>query len=138
MKQKEKRFSPWVALGTALITLFAIVCLAPLIYMVAVSFTDSESLYIRLDDLRPSFYNYWYAIVKRDFGTALKNSIITVAGSCLLVDLVSAMAAYGFEKKPVPGKEALFQGYLATMMIPGQVVLIPMFVMVNRAGLTNT
>ena len=138
MKRKQKSFSPWVALGTALISLFAVVCLAPLIYMVAVSFTDSESLYIRLDDLRPSFYNYWYAIVKRDFGTALKNSIITVAGSCLLVDLVSAMAAYGFEKKPVPGKEALFQGYLATMMIPGQVVLIPMFVMVNRAGLTNT
>ncbi len=134
----KKRFSLPAAAGVLLITLFAVLCLLPLIYMIAVSFTDSETLYIRLRDLRPDLYNYWYAIVKRDFGTALKNSVITVAGSCLLVDVVSAMAAYGFEKKPVPGKEALFQGYLATMMIPGQVILIPMFVMINRAGLTNT
>ena len=125
---KKKSFSPWVAAGVFLITVFAVLCLLPLIYMVAVSFTDSETLYIKASDLRPSFYNYWYAIVKRDFGTALKNSVITVVGSCLLVDVVAAMAAYGFEKKPIPGKEALFQGYLATMMIPGQVILIPMFV----------
>ena len=135
---KKKTFSPWTAAGVLLITLFAVLCLLPLVYMVAVSFTDSESLYIKASDLRPSLYNYWYAIVKRDFGTALKNSIITVVGSCLLVDVVASMAAYGFEKKPVPGKETLFQGYLATMMIPGQVMLIPMFVMINRAGLTNT
>jgi len=135
---KKKHFSPWVAAGVLLITLFALLCLLPLVYMVAVSFTDSESLYIKISDLRPSLYNYWYAIVKRDFGTALKNSVITVVGSCLLVDVVASMAAYGFEKKPIPGKEALFQGYLATMMIPGQVILIPMFVMINRAGLTNT
>ena len=134
----KKTFSPWTAAGVLLITLFAVLCLLPLVYMVAVSFTDSESLYIKASDLRPSLYNYWYAIVKRDFGTALKNSIITVVGSCLLVDVVASMAAYGFEKKPVPGKETLFQGYLATMMIPGQVMLIPMFVMINRAGLTNT
>lgn len=135
MKQKV---TPFVVLGTVLITLFAILCLTPLIYMIAVSFTDSESLYISISDLRFSFDNFVYAIVKRNFGRALVNSIITVVGSCLLVDIASSMAAYGFEKKPVPGKEVLFQGYLATMMIPGQVVLIPMFVMINRAGLTNT
>ena len=92
----KKRFSLPAAAGVLLITLFAVLCLLPLSYMIAVSFTDSETLYIRLRDLRPDLYNYWYAIVKRDFGTALKNSVITVAGSCLLVDVVSAMAAYGF------------------------------------------
>ena len=136
MKKRKATF--WTGVFVLLITLFAALCLLPLLYMVAVSFTDSETLYIRFSDLRPSLYNYWYAIVKRDFGTSLKNSIITVVGSCLLVDIVSAMAAYGFEKKPIPGRETLFQGYLATMMIPGQVILIPMFIMINRAGLTNT
>ena len=134
---KRKKTVPGM-LGVALITLFAVLCLAPLVYMILVSFTDSDSLYIHWSDLRLKFDNYVYAITKRNFGQALINSIITVVGSCLLVDVVSAMAAYGFEKKPVPGKEALFQGYLATMMIPGQVLLIPMFVMVNKAGLTNT
>ncbi len=134
----KRKITFGVVLGIILVTVFAVICLLPLVYMIAVSFTDSESLYIRFKDLRLNFSNYTYAIVKRDFGTALKNSIITVIGSCLLVDVVSAMAAYGFEKKPVPHKEGLFQGYLATMMIPGQVTLIPMFVMINRAGLTNT
>ena len=135
MKQK---ISAGYIIGLALVSLFALLCILPLIYMVAVSFTDSESLYIQLKDLRFNSSNFEYALTKRDFGTALKNSIIVVVGSCLLVDIVSAMAAYGFEKKPVPGKEALFQGYLATMMIPGQVILIPMFMMFNRAHMTNT
>ena len=134
----KKHVTFWTVLGCVLVTLFAMLCLLPLLYMIAVSFTDSESLFIRPQDVRLDFSNYQYALVKRDFATALKNSIITVVGSCLLVDVASAMAAYGFEKKPVPGKEGLFQGYLATMMIPGQVTLIPMFVMINRAGLTNT
>ena len=125
-------------IGTVLVSLFAVLCVLPLIYMVAVSFTDSQSLHIKLSDLRLDLSNYVYAITKRNFGLALKNSVITVVGSCLLVDIVSTMAAYGFEKKPVPGKEALFQGYIATMMIPGQVILIPMFMMMNQAHLTNT
>lgn len=125
-------------IGLVLIILFAAMCLAPLVYMVMVSFTDSESLIIRLSDLRLSFYNFEYVMVNRNFSRAMLNSIIVVVGSCLLVDIVSSMAAYGFEKKPVPGKETLFKGYLATMMIPGQVVLIPMFVMINYMGWTNT
>ena len=125
-------------IGTVLVSLFAVLCVLPLIYMVAVSFTDSQSLHIKLSDLRLDLSNYVYAITKRNFGLALKNSVITVVGSCLLVDVVSTMAAYGFEKKPVPGKEVLFQGYIATMMIPGQVILIPMFMMMNQAHLTNT
>lgn len=134
----KKHWSFLPVLGIALITLFAILCLTPLIYMILVSFTDSESLYIQWSDIAFNFRNYSYAIFERNFGRALVNSVIVVVGSCLLVDIVACMAAYGFEKKPVPGKEVVFQGYLATMMIPGQVMLIPMFVMVNYLSMTNT
>ena len=134
---KEKNTAGRI-IGIVLVSFFACLCVLPLLYMVAVSFTDSETPYIHLKDLRFNLSNYSYAITKRTFGLALKNSVITVLGSCLLVDVVSTMAAYGFEKKPVPGKETLFQGYIATMMIPGQVILIPMFMMMNKAHLTNT
>ncbi len=117
---------------------FALLCALPLVYMIMVSFTDSESLLIQLSDLRFNFYNFEYVMVHRNFGQAMVNSIIVVVGSCFLVDIVSSMAAYGFEKKPVPKKEVLFKGYLATMMVPGQVILIPMFVMINYLGWTNT
>lgn len=134
----KKNWTIWSVLGVILVSLFAILCLTPLIYMLLVSFTDSDSLYISLSDVHFDLSNYRYAIFERNFGRALLNSVITVVGSCLLVDIVAAMAGYGFAKKPIPGKEPLFQGYLATMMIPGQVTLIPMFIMINAIGWTNT
>ena len=134
----KKNWTVWSVLGVILVSLFAVLCLTPLIYMLLVSFTDSDSLYIQLSDIHLNFSNYYYAIFERNFGSALKNSVIVVVGSCLLVDVVAAMAGYGFAKKPIPGKEPLFQGYLATMMIPGQVTLIPMFLMINALGWTNT
>ena len=136
--KKNKKWTVWSVLGVILVTIFAVMCLTPLVYMILVSFTDSESLYIKLSDIHPSLSNYYYAIFERNFGRALWNSVVTVVGSCLLVDIVASMAGYGFAKKPIPGKETLFQGYLATMMIPGQVTLIPMFLMINALGWTNT
>ncbi len=134
----KKQWTGWSVLGVILVSLFALLCLTPLVYMVSVSFTDSDTLYIKLSDIHLNFSNYRYAIFERNFGRALVNSVITVAGSCLLVDIVASMAGYGFAKKPIPGKETLFQGYLATMMIPGQVTLIPMFLMINYISWTNT
>ena len=135
---KYKR-SPGLYIGAFLCVLIAILCVLPLIYMLLMSFTQSTTTKLHLQDIRLfDFYNYEFALTRRGFLNGFKNSIIVTVGSCLLVDLVSAMAAYGFEKKPVPGKEKLFQLYLSTMMIPGQVVLISMFVLVNRAGFSNT
>lgn len=136
--QKRESKNIWSYIGAALVTLFAIMCVTPLIYMAMVSFTSSETLYIKASDIKLNLDNYRFVFVNRNFGRALWNSLIIVVGSCLLVDIVSTMAAYGFEKKPVPGKEKLFSAYLATMMIPGQVVLLPMFVMINNLNLTNT
>ena len=48
------------------------------------------------------------------------------------------MAAYGFEKKNFPGKEALFRVYLITLMIPGQVTMIPVFIIMNKMSLLNS
>ncbi len=135
----KKRVTPGFVIGVILCSLFAILCVLPLCYMVLMSFTQATTLKLHFSQINLlDFYNYWFALTKRGFAEGFKNSIIVVIGSCLLVDIVSAMAAYGFEKKPLPGKEKLFQVYLATMMVPGQVVLISMFVLVNRVGMSNT
>lgn len=133
------RRSPGLYINATLCILMALLCVLPLVYMVLMSFTQSTTTTLRFKNIALfDFYNYGYALTKRGFAAGFKNSIIVTVSSCLLVNLVSAMAAYGFEKKPLPGKEKLFQVYLSTMMIPGQVMLISMFVMVNRAGLSNT
>lgn len=52
--------------------------------------------------------------------------------------LTSSMAAYAFARLSFPGRDKLFFGYLATMMIPGSVTMIPVFVIMKYLGWINT
>lgn len=58
------------------------------------------------------------------FATAFMVTVISV--------LFSAMAGYAFAKFRFPGREALFWMIIATIMIPGQVTIIPLFLLVTR------
>lgn len=138
METARKKISPMGIIGTVLVTLFALICVAPLIYMLLMSFTQLRSLYIRWDEVTFNLRNYYTIIFKNDFGRSLLNSIIVTVLACIWTDLVCAMAAYGFEKKPVPGKEKLFKIFLATMMVPSQVTLIPLFLTMRKIGWLNT
>ncbi len=48
------------------------------------------------------------------------------------------MAAYAFARLNFPGREKLFLGYLATMMIPGAVTMIPVFILLRNLGWVDT
>ncbi|HOQ54125.1 MAG TPA: carbohydrate ABC transporter permease, partial [Micropruina sp.] len=52
--------------------------------------------------------------------------------------LFSVMAAYAFAKLQFRGRDALFWVYLATLMVPQVVIVIPLFVMMSQLGLRNT
>src|SRR5699024_8679662 len=72
-----------------------------------------------------------------NFDVYLVNTVIIVVASMFGMFL-STMAGYGFAKFNFKGKEFLFYMILATMMIPNQVTMIPVFLIVNFLGLTNT
>jgi multiple sugar transport system permease protein len=52
--------------------------------------------------------------------------------------MTSAMAGYAFAKKRFPGSNFLFYLYIASMMVPGQVTLVPLFRVMNSFGLQDT
>lgn len=52
--------------------------------------------------------------------------------------LLDSMAAFGFAKKEFPGRDILFWIMISTMMIPGQVLLVPLFMVVRELGINNT
>lgn len=136
---KNKRISPAYILGFFLLFAFALSCVAPFVYMVLVSFTQSTTLRIGFGDIHfTDFSNYHYVLARGGFGRALFNSLVVVILTCFFNVVMSSMAAYGFEKKNFPGKEVLFRIYLLTLMIPGQVTMIPVFVMMNKMGMLNT
>ncbi len=52
--------------------------------------------------------------------------------------LTCAMAGYAFAKKRFPGSNVIFYMYIASMMIPGQVTLVPLFLIMSKLNLINT
>ncbi|WP_214320076.1 carbohydrate ABC transporter permease [Nonomuraea sediminis] len=59
------------------------------------------------------------------------NSLIYAGVSVVIILLTASMAGYAFAKKRFPGRDALMWAFLATVMVPFQALLIPMFVLVS-------
>ena len=111
------------------------VTLIPVVMMVLVAFqSDAESM-----AAKPSFWpSSWHPEnLKRAFelvplGRYLLNTVIFAGGTTLLETVTAALAAYAFARLNFPGRSWLFGVYLATLMIPTQVTLIPQFVLVAK------
>ncbi|MGW0807918.1 carbohydrate ABC transporter permease [Nonomuraea sp. NPDC002799] len=88
------------------------------------------------DELRWSnFIDIWDRI---PLLTYLGNSaLLSVTITCLQV-LTGSFAAYGFAKVRFPGRDALFMAYVATIAVPWQAYMVPQYIMMQRAELTDT
>jgi multiple sugar transport system permease protein len=66
------------------------------------------------------------------------NTLLYAGISVVLVLLLSSMAGYAFAKKRFPGRTAIFWSFLGMLMVPYHITLIPLFVLVAKAGGMNT
>ena len=88
--------------------------------------------------------NYGEVIASKDknrriaFGRYYFNSVLIAGWVTLLQVLTSAMAAYAFTRIRWPFREQVFLLYLATLMIPGVVTLIPNYALFEKMGMINT
>ncbi|WP_027953902.1 carbohydrate ABC transporter permease [Halobacillus kuroshimensis] len=112
----------------------------PFIWMISSSFKpESEVLAIppTIIPENPTLENYINLFTNMNFAVYLRNTLVIVFFSFLGL-LFNAMAGYGFAKYDFKGREKVFYIVLATMMIPGQVTMIPVYLLLNAMGLTNT
>ncbi len=86
----------------------------------------------------PQWTNYPEALGAAPFGRYFLNSFVVAGSVCLSVVVCALFAGYAFAQLEFPGKRLVFTLYLATMMVPFEVVLIPNFLMISRLGLHNT
>ena len=112
-KSKGKKIEHWTPLGifglfcTILITVIAVF---PFIYMFLMSFTESRTLKLHLNEVDfTNLENFAYIFKNSGFLQAFINSVVVVIASCALNVVISCMAAYGFEKKLFPGRKFIFQ-----------------------------
>jgi multiple sugar transport system permease protein len=68
----------------------------------------------------------------------LLNSFMISGGVTLLVLTVDSLAAYGLARLNLPGKGFVFALILATLMVPGQILLVPVYLILNRLGWIDT
>jgi len=77
--------------------------------------------------------NYPKALTTFPFLLYLKNTLIITGLAMLGVVISNPLIAYGFARLRAPGKNLIFLAYLGTMMLPGQVIMIPVYIMWAKA-----
>jgi multiple sugar transport system permease protein len=128
----------WVNAALVLAATFA---LGPMLWMLSVSFMhagEASQFPPPLLPASPTLDNYRELFASTGLGRYFVNSTVV---ACLLTVssvLFNLMAGYAFAKLEFAGRERIFQGLLAALVIPGQVAMLPMFLMLKILGLVNT
>ncbi|ATD67725.1 sugar ABC transporter permease [Luteimonas chenhongjianii] len=133
------RWSAWAVNG-ALVAL-AVVALAPLLWMLSVSFMPTGEASGFPPPLLPSaitFDNYQELFARAGMGRYFANSLMISAAITAGALLVNTMAGYAFAKLRFRGRERLFQLLLAALVIPAQVAMLPLFLMMKGMGLVDS
>lgn len=119
----------------------AMIMIVPFLWMVLTSIkTVAESTQIP-PKIFPNeiMWNNYPAVIKiLPFTSFYINTILMIIGRVLGSVLFSAMAAYACARLKFPGKNIFFGLVLFQMMIPGQLFIIPQFLIVQKLGLLNT
>lgn len=138
MTAKEQRINIIVFI---LLCLGAVVMVFPLIYMIFASFMTKNQILSAKFSLIPNpwkFGKYSEVLAKPEFLRGVRNTLLVEIPVLVVGSFTSSLAAFSFSKLKFKGKNGIFLGLLATMMIPFAVVMIPQYVMFTRMGLTNS
>jgi len=137
---KRRDVVPSLTLHAALVVI-AVATLAPLLWMVSASFMspgESNTFPPHLVPQRPTLQNYVDLFTRLNLARSFLNSAMVAISATLISLLVNSMAGYAFAKLRFRGRERVFQTLLAALVIPGQVGMLPLFLMLKSLGLVNT
>ncbi|MCI8887245.1 MAG: carbohydrate ABC transporter permease [Hungatella sp.] len=151
MNKKKKKFGTRdivQILMTILIIAVTLMMLIPFFWMISASFKmERDVMKIPIEWIPKYFYidNYLDVLsIGKDTSTnyhfplAYWNSIKVAVTSTLISVTSATMAGYAFAKLKFKGSNVLFLMYLAQMMVPSQLTLMPRFVIFSQIGLTNS
>ncbi|MBI4394567.1 MAG: carbohydrate ABC transporter permease [Candidatus Omnitrophica bacterium] len=143
-EQKQKKFLQTTGLYIFLI-LGALTMLAPFLWMISTSLKLPGEVF---SYQKPWWYDWvptsfrWQNYIKAfkvvPFAKFYFNSIFVAVLTTFGQVATSALSAYAFARLRFPGRDKLFFAYLATMMIPGAVTMIPVFILLQQLGWIDT
>lgn len=125
----------------AVLIMAAILSLGPFYWMFVNATQPSEEIFRVPPHFLPGSHlieNFGHLEKEISISKAVRNSLVTTGVYTVLSVLISAMAGYGFAKFRFWGRDKMFFLLLASMMIPYQVTLIPLFQMMVKLEWLNT
>ena len=134
-------------LSRLVVLFFMIIIIFPILYTFSMSIRSPETVYSARFFLIPeefSFQNYIDAFeygekrLKVSFPRMFVNRIIVTSSSVILIITLSIFAAFGFSHYKFPLKESIYNIMIASVAMPAQVLLIPMFYILLYMGILNT
>jgi multiple sugar transport system permease protein len=134
------RTGPAMIVNGLLIGLAA-VALFPLLWMVSASLMapgEANTFPPPLLPARATLANYRELFAHAGMGRYLANSVLLAGAATLLSVTLNVAAGYAFAKLRFAGRDRIFKLLLGALVVPGQVAMVPLFLMLKQMGLVNT
>ncbi|RZS86871.1 carbohydrate ABC transporter membrane protein 2 (CUT1 family) [Motilibacter rhizosphaerae] len=119
----------------------ALATILPFLWMLGVALRPASDLYAHPASILPGHWSLdgFRAVVDQlPFGRLVLNTFVFAGGTCVLLLFFDSLTAYALARLEFRGKNALFVLILATLMVPFQVTLIPVFLTLFHLGWLNT
>ncbi|MGH4036476.1 MAG: carbohydrate ABC transporter permease [Sphaerochaeta sp.] len=132
-KNNKKQF-------TALVIL-SLICMFPIIWVFLSSFKQQTELFnfpLTLFPKNWTLENYRNALSQGNFVLYFSNTAIVAVVSTVIAVAINIMAEYALAKYKFKGRDAIFYTMIATLMIPLQVIMIPIFIQLKNLGMLNS
>ena len=135
--RSKKRLS--TAVSVVLLGIVGVAFLFPFAWMVATSLKPTTEVFtFSPTGSEVAWENYPSALRSIPFGRVVLNSFIVSLSGAALVVVVSVLSAYAFARLRFKGRDHLFMLFLGTLVLPQEVLVIPLYIGMQRMGLVNS
>ena len=141
MKSSRKKNLVLRILTHAVLILFALIAIYPVLQIVTISLRPSDKLLSTSLELVPehaTLRSYVSLFTERPFLLWMRNSALVSLTVTMTGVVLAAMAGYAFSRFSFIGKKAGMLGLLVTQMFPATMLLLPLYIMLIHLGLINT
>jgi multiple sugar transport system permease protein len=124
-----------------LLILGSLACAAPFLWMIVASLMPTGGASVFPPVVIPrsiTLEHYRTLFTRMNVARYLLNSVVVSIGVTAVSLLINSLAGYAFAKYRFPGRDKLFTFLLASMIVPAQITMLPLFLMLNKMGLVNT
>jgi len=143
MKQRWKTLLGNLGLHLFLVA-FTMLALTPVLYVLKLAFSGSRASFSTLSFLpaEVTLDNFVQVLTRMDrgewiFGHHLLNSLVISAATTVLGITLACTAGYAFSRFRFPGREAGLLSFLVSQMFPGVLMMIPLYIIMEKLGLLN-